>query len=281
MSDEIRPGDRFERVLGGEVLTAKKRSGAFHDSWQVEEKPPTYWYCLGSAADYRRLPREPEEQPVSEPYKLPLAIRADGSVVDAAGAVASALAETARSMAANSLEEQVPIGSRWRGNQSGSAYTYDGIQCIYDSGRVSTRTRDRVLANSTRIDEPAKGPVFGGPAQKAFYDSREPPKGEANVCRGHSSCLLPGGHDGLHETNDKPATPPARCAPGCTPANACRTPDVCPAYAEDRVYSEMLRTCGLVTRYADQREAREWRSHRYEPATNGLGGMVGRYRYSR
>ena len=232
----------------------------------------------------------PEEQPVSEPYKLP---------------------------AAPSLDELVPVNSRWKDAYGDEFAFLGGCTVEYArNGRRKNRAPEEILRDATRIDEPARSnlqewaeglkaayaealgdtapwPVFGGPAQKAFYDSHKPAKGP-NVCRGHSSCLLPGGHEGLHETNDAPAPPPARCAPGCTPKAPCmemRWPWKCPGYVESEANrwnaDQTAPTTMQVTvtlpepKTADQLEAMEWRSQRYEPATNGLGGMVGRYRYSR
>lgn len=51
------------------------------------------------------------------------------------------------------------------------------------------------------------------------------------------ACTLSAGHDGCHcsDRPAPPAPPPPRCAPGCSPARACYTPSVCPAFEERRL----------------------------------------------
>lgn len=52
----------------------------------------------------------------------------------------------------------------------------------------------------------------------------------------NKACGCPSGDDCLWDCpKAPPAHPPPRCAPGCTPARACYTPSVCPAFEERRL----------------------------------------------
>lgn len=168
---------------------------------------------------------------------------------------------------APSLESQVPVGSRWRRNNdqfmiySIVGPSIDGrIDCAFGAGRRGTTTAEWLHENATRIDEPTK-----------------------TTKTTHSVVL--------------PAMPPARCAPGCTPARSCRiiipvtdkgTRYECPAFAEDAAASMMEfmgranvpeKDCEGEERppTPDQRKAREMRNQPWEPSSP----MMGRYRFSR
>lgn len=193
--------------------------------------------------------------------------------------------------AAPSPESLVPVGSRWRWkNPPGLApirvttvnagptaeYVYE------DDGYTGAVPFAHLLAHATRIDEPAgtgkkRCPYtwsYGGETKRCSLDAGH----EGNV---HSSYSL-----GDEPAAPKPALPPARCAPGCTPVRACRitipvtdegTRYECPAFAEDK--------CDIRDGWGsfregvedDQREARSMRDQRWEARSP----MVGRYRFNR
>jgi hypothetical protein len=141
---------------------------------------------------------------------------------------------------------EIPVGSRWRwnGTAEGRFWQVTGhagesvFMCASDGG--STCTAITSFRNATRIDAPPavkapamvfhfeEGPCRWCPDQPCVHQRvfPEPEKAEA-------PCIECGRRECRCDDVSKPVPPPARCAPGCTPAAPCRTEGVCPVFAEE------------------------------------------------